>query len=96
MTAKKTPRRRKPRLEPAIEKTLAVEGVTYQLKKISCGKQRCKKGCARGVPSHGPYWYAISWERGKVKQRYVGKELPRVDAMLERPEFNVGRRARAR
>ena len=89
MTAKKTPRRRKS--EPAIVKTLAVEGVTYQLKRISCGKARCRKGCAQGTPSHGPYWYAISWAGGKTKQRYVGKELPRVDEMLERPEF-VGRR----
>jgi hypothetical protein len=81
------PTKKRRRREPAILKTLAVESVTYQLKMISCGKARCRKGCAIGNPSHGPYWYAVTWENGKTKQRYVGKELPRIDAMLERPEF---------
>jgi uncharacterized protein DUF6788 len=77
--------------EPVVVRTLSVEGVTYQLKMINCGKPRCRKGCSRGLSPHGPYWYATTWTGAKTKTRYVGKELPRVDEMLERPEF-AGRR----
>ena len=70
-----------------IVETVHVENVTYQRKYIRCGKDRCRKGCARGVPSHGPYWYAItSASGGRTRAYYVGKELPRLDQLGERPE----------
>jgi hypothetical protein len=48
------------------------KGVSYQLERIKCGKKNCK--CAAGE-FHGPYWYAYWREGGKVKSRYIGKQL---------------------
>src|SRR5579875_2849673 len=39
-----------------------------------CGKPNCRR-CTEG-PGHGPYWYASWREDGRLKTRYVGKELP--------------------
>lgn len=49
-----------------------VDKTTYRLEKIKCGKQGCK--CADGE-LHGPYWYSYRKESGKLKSRYVGKNL---------------------
>jgi hypothetical protein len=45
-------------------------GVTYRLEAVKCGKP----GCSR-CP-HGPYWYAYYREDGKLRSRYIGRELP--------------------
>lgn len=84
-----TSTRSKPSSE-LVEETTHVEGVTYQKRYVKCGKERCKKGCRSGVPSHGPFWYAFSWnpKLQKSTAHYVGKELPRVDELLDRPEMN--------
>ena len=50
--------------EPSVGK------VTLRQETVRCGK----KGCTR-CP-HGPYWYAYWREGGKMRSRYVGKELP--------------------
>lgn len=73
---------------PPTEAPLHVEGVTYQSKMIRCGKKTCRKGCTRGVPSHGPYWYAVYWDakQGKTRSIYVGKELPRIDELADLPD----------
>lgn len=44
--------------------------VGYRLEKISCGRPGCTK-CP-----HGPYWYAYWREGGRVRSRYIGRELP--------------------
>lgn len=44
--------------------------VTYRLEHVRCGK----RGCTR-CP-HGPYWYAYWREAGRLKSRYIGKNLP--------------------
>jgi len=44
--------------------------VTYRLEHVRCGKP----GCTR-CP-HGPYWYAYWREAGRLKSRYIGKNLP--------------------
>lgn len=44
-------------------------GVTYVQYLVPCGKRNCTK-CP-----HGPYWYAFLWHRGRVRERYVGKDL---------------------
>jgi hypothetical protein len=51
------------------------DGVTYQLERVKCGKERCHK-CP-----HGPYWYAYYRKGfgGKVVSKYVGKEFKRLD-----------------
>jgi DNA-binding SARP family transcriptional activator/tetratricopeptide (TPR) repeat protein len=49
-------------------------GVRYRRQYRRCGKPNCRT-CAGG-PGHGPYWYAIWREDGRLKSRYVGKELP--------------------
>lgn len=81
----KTPTRRRtawsegdPAPESPVVEELHVEGITYQRKFISCGKDRCRKGCAEGRASHGPYWYAVTWnaKTGKTKSTYVGKQAP--------------------
>lgn len=45
-------------------------GVTFRQETVRCGK----KGCTR-CP-HGPYWYAYWREGGRMRSRYVGKQLP--------------------
>ncbi|HET7483073.1 MAG TPA: hypothetical protein VFK89_09450 [Actinomycetota bacterium] len=45
-------------------------GVTYRSEAVRCGKPGCTK-CP-----HGPYWYAYYREDGKLRSRYVGRELP--------------------
>lgn len=59
---------------------MSIAGVTFQLRLVTCGKSSCRKGCAAGRPSHGPYWYAIRWnpETGKSRTVYVGKEEPNL------------------
>jgi hypothetical protein len=46
--------------------------VTYRLEMVKCGKLACR--CASGL-LHGPYWYAYHKHSGRLKSRYVGKEL---------------------
>jgi hypothetical protein len=69
---------------PIVEE-LHVEGITYQRKFIVCGKERCRKGCATGRASHGPYWYAIHWDAktGKTKSKYIGKHAPSLHQIAE-------------
>ena len=51
--------------------------VTYRLETVRCGKA----GCA-SCP-HGPYWYAYFREQGRLRSRYIGRELPEeVKAIL--------------
>jgi hypothetical protein len=44
--------------------------VTFRQQSVRCGK----KGCT-SCP-HGPYWYAYWREDGRMKSKYIGKELP--------------------
>jgi hypothetical protein len=44
--------------------------VTYRRQTVKCGK----RGCTR-CP-HGPYWYAYYREDGRLRSRYIGRELP--------------------
>lgn len=48
--------------------------VSYRLESVRCGKEGCKS-CP-----HGPYWYAYYREGGKLKSRYIGRELPEAQA----------------
>lgn len=48
--------------------------VSYQLKHIRCGKERCRR-CKAGE-GHGPYWYASTSRNGRTLTTYVGRELP--------------------
>jgi len=75
-----------------------VEGITYQRMFVLCGKERCRKGCAGGRASHGPYWYAKHWlaprgkaaldgKPGRTKTVYVGKHLPNLIDLADRPEM---------
>src|SRR6266498_3106048 len=43
---------------------------SYRQQLVRCGK----KGCTR-CP-HGPYWYAYWREEGRLRSRYIGKQLP--------------------
>lgn len=51
--------------------------ITYRLERVNCGKERCKK--CKKAPSHGPYWYGYWREGGKLKSKYIGKELKDLD-----------------
>ena len=44
--------------------------VTFRQESVRCGKQGC-----RSCP-HGPYWYAYYREAGRLRSRYIGKDLP--------------------
>jgi hypothetical protein len=50
-----------------------VAQVTYRLERVRCGKVNCR--CSGGE-LHGPYWYAYWTEGGRIRSRYLGKELP--------------------
>lgn len=45
----------------------------YRLEKTRCGKKGCR--CAGGE-LHGPYWYAYYRENGRMRCKYIGKNLP--------------------
>ena len=44
--------------------------VTYRQEPVRCGRANCTR-CP-----HGPYWYAYWREDGRLRSRYIGKELP--------------------
>lgn len=59
--------------------------VTYRLETVRCGKA----GCA-SCP-HGPYWYAYFREGGRLRSRYIGRELPEeVKAILAGKDSGEG------
>jgi hypothetical protein len=54
--------------------------VTFRQESVRCGRESCTR-CP-----HGPYWYAYWREGGKLRSRYIGKQLPSVA-----PTQKVGR-----
>jgi hypothetical protein len=44
--------------------------VTYRQEPVRCGRPNCTR-CP-----HGPYWYAYWREDGRLRSRYIGKDLP--------------------
>lgn len=46
--------------------------VTFRQEMVRCGRASCTR-CP-----HGPYWYAYWREGGRVRSRYIGKQLPQV------------------
>lgn len=46
--------------------------VTFRQEPVRCGRASCTR-CP-----HGPYWYAYWREGGKLRSRYIGKQLPSV------------------
>lgn len=46
--------------------------VTFRQEMVRCGREGCAK-CP-----HGPYWYAYWREKGRLRSRYIGKQLPQV------------------
>ena len=55
--------------EPPGEEVPAPEGASFRKEYVRCGKPGCKS-CP-----HGPYWYAYYREGGRLKSRYIGREL---------------------
>ena len=43
--------------------------VTYRQERVRCGRTGCS------TCPHGPYWYAYWREAGRVRSRYIGKDL---------------------
>ena len=50
----------------------------YQLERVRCSKVGCKCAGEQG-DLHCPYWYAYWRDHGKLKSRYVGKQLRQVE-----------------
>ncbi|MGH2739954.1 MAG: hypothetical protein ACRDH6_05665 [Actinomycetota bacterium] len=46
--------------------------VTFRQETVKCGRANCTR-CP-----HGPYWYAYWREGGRLRSRYIGKELPAI------------------
>jgi hypothetical protein len=44
--------------------------VTFRQEHVKCGRENCTR-CP-----HGPYWYAYWREGGRLRSRYIGKQLP--------------------
>ncbi|MBW4542514.1 MAG: hypothetical protein KME43_25790 [Myxacorys chilensis ATA2-1-KO14] len=61
-----------------IIETQHIDEQLYQLELVRCGKVGCKCAGDNG-DLHGPYWYAYWRENGKLKSRYVGKRLQRIE-----------------
>jgi len=54
--------------------------MTVQAQFRRCNKQRCR--CQQpGKGKHGPYWYGYWHENGKLRSRYIGKELPSAEQL---------------
>ena len=53
---------------------LPAKGVRTRLSYRRCGKANCST-CVEG-PGHGPYWYASWRDGGRVRSRYLGREIP--------------------
>lgn len=80
--------RRERRLEERVERELPGRAQFPRLdgekgwlepQKKQCGNSGCRKGCASGESSHGPYWYLYTPAPGTkfgVKPRHLGRELP--------------------
>ncbi len=54
--------------------------VTYRQERVRCGRTNCTR-CP-----HGPYWYAYWREGGRLRSRYIGKELPEGAAATQGPD----------
>jgi hypothetical protein len=54
--------------------------VTFRQESVKCGRRNCAR-CP-----HGPYWYAYWRERGRLRSRYIGKQLPSVPAHAVEPQ----------
>lgn len=48
--------------------------VTFRQQMVRCGRANC------GRCPHGPYWYAYWREGGRLRSRYIGKQLPAAPA----------------
>ena len=46
----------------------------YRQRYVRCGNPRCL-ACKDG-PAHGPYWYALWREDGRLRSRYLGTQRP--------------------
>jgi hypothetical protein len=55
---------------PAVSTEAGQPRLSYRQQHVKCGKTGCKS-CP-----HGPYWYAYWREDGRLRSRYIGKELP--------------------
>jgi predicted ATPase/DNA-binding SARP family transcriptional activator len=56
--------------------------VKYSQQYRRCGRPNCPT-CTPPGRGHGPYWYAYWWEDGRVRSRYLGKELPSAEPALQ-------------
>jgi hypothetical protein len=66
--------------EEAGEEAASKPGkVSYRLEPVNCGKP----GCSR-CP-HGPYWYAYWREGGRVRSKYIGRQLTPDELKLKAP-----------
>ncbi|MBD3886823.1 hypothetical protein IFO70_34870 [Phormidium tenue FACHB-886] len=61
-----------------VVETRRMDDRLYQLERVRCGKVGCKCAGENGE-LHGPYWYAYWRVDGKLKSRYVGKQLRRIE-----------------
>jgi hypothetical protein len=52
------------------EARAATGKVTFRQETVRCGRPNCSR-CP-----HGPYWYAYWREGGRLRSRYIGKQLP--------------------
>ena len=55
--------------------------VSYRLEPVNCGKPGCSK-CP-----HGPYWYAYWREGGRVRSKYIGRQLTVDELKLKAPRI---------
>jgi hypothetical protein len=58
--------------DPEATEEAARGRVTFRQERVRCGRPNCTR-CP-----HGPYWYAYWREDGRLRSRYVGKDLPKV------------------
>lgn len=61
---------------------MKIGDVWYRQERRSCGK-KC------GKCPHGPFWYAYWRTQGRLKSKYIGKELPPDVEALMKEQFPV-------
>jgi hypothetical protein len=63
-----------PKTSRIIVEQRRMRSATLQLELVKCGKPRCR--ACKAAPAHGPYWYAYWKHEGRMRTKYIGKELP--------------------
>jgi hypothetical protein len=67
-----------------VMETVRVGATRYQLERVRCGKERCRR-CGSG-DGHGPYWYAYRRQGTRTARAYRGRAIPDEVTRVQRQQ----------